>query len=134
MTRMRVRGESMRFLDNDNPNPGSKIACELVRDDEFAPDNPYPATDAEICQWSPEQYRTWKQTGRKPTDEQTFASNANAERFARASDRKNGIDSGRLTADQMAAMSPIDRFVAASAARNRLNPHYQDEARRRRRD
>jgi hypothetical protein len=55
------------------------------------------------------------------------------EAFARKSARKNGIDSGRPTEDEMSKMTPIERFCAASAARNRLNPRYADEARRRRR-
>jgi hypothetical protein len=45
--------------------------CEPVRDDDWSANNPEPATDSEICKMSPEQYRTWKMTGRKPAaDEQ----------------------------------------------------------------
>lgn len=67
--------------------------------------------------------------------EGNFVSEENpSERFARASDRRHGLDNGRPSADQMAAMSPAERFKAVSDARNRLNPRYAEEARRRRRD
>jgi hypothetical protein len=125
----------MKFADQSKPQ------FEEVRDDEFCPQNPYPASTSEICKMSPEAYREWKMTGKKPVtddDPQEFEEVADssckaAEAFALASDRKNGYDSGRPTADAMAKMSPGERFKVASDARNRLNPRYVDDARRRRR-
>jgi hypothetical protein len=105
---------------------------------------------------SPEQYRFWKETGKKPLeDEQAVISGegrpatnavkpdepstqkqttgvsaemrevyaasgtyapgiqdmAANERFARASDRRHRYDSGRPSAEEMAKMSPIQRFT-----------------------
>jgi hypothetical protein len=37
-------------------DPGSKKACEPVRDDDWSPDNREPACDAEICKWSAQEY------------------------------------------------------------------------------
>jgi hypothetical protein len=133
--RMRVRGESMKFLDGERQaDPGSK-ACEPVRD--WGPENPQPCSNAEICKMSPEAYREWKMTGKKPAIADDLEQGASAgteasEEFARNSDRLRGYDSGRPSADAMAAMTPIQRFVAASNAKNRLNPRYAADARRRR--
>lgn len=174
--RMRVTGRNMRFIDGEDP--GKKTASEPVRDD-FGPDNPYPASDSEICRMSAGQYRSWKETGLKPcvedeqpvisgegrpatnavvpdepsTEKQTTGMSAEIraayaesgtyspgirdvaanESFKAASDRRHGYDSGRPTADEMAKMTPVERFKAASDARNRLNPNYAADARRRRR-
>jgi hypothetical protein len=87
--------------------------CEPVQDDWNA-ENPEPAEDGEL----------------EPSVQSQRKAN---EQFARNSDRKNGYDNGRPTEDELSKMSPIERFCAASAARNRLNPRYADEARRRRR-
>jgi hypothetical protein len=124
--RMRVTGRTMKFIDESKPQ------FEEVRD-EFCAQNPYPASDEEICKWTPEQYKQWQTTGRKPADEQACASNAAAERFSLASDRLRGIDNGRPSESELSNMKPGERFKAASDARNRLNPNYQQDARLRRR-
>jgi hypothetical protein len=118
--RQRVTGRTMRFID------ASKPQFEEVRDD-WGPSNREPATDNEILQWSPEQYRCWIETGRKPVlqDEQsayatsgTFAPGAADvaanERFARASDARHGYRSA-VSADETAGLSPSERFAQASA-------------------
>jgi hypothetical protein len=56
-----------------------------------------------------------------------------AEKFAKASYSKNGLDNGRASEEELSKMTPGERFKAASDARNRLNPHYAEDARRRRR-
>jgi hypothetical protein len=79
--RMRVQGRSIRFIDELSKREEAQADLgdpqkprEPVRDD-FGPHNPYPATYAEICQWSPEQHRQWMETGRKPLhDEQAVIS------------------------------------------------------------
>jgi hypothetical protein len=67
--RMRFTGASMKFADESTPR------FEEVRDDEWTATNREPATDAEICRMSPEQYRSWMETGKKPAlDEQPVIS------------------------------------------------------------
>jgi hypothetical protein len=66
--RQRVTGRTMRFIDESKPR------FEEVRDD-WGPDNREPASDSEMLQWSPEAYRQWMETGRKPLqDEQPVIS------------------------------------------------------------
>jgi hypothetical protein len=57
-----------------------------------------------------------------------------AEAFAAASDRKNNIDSGRPSEEELAKMSPEQRFVACSDARHRIGqrPGRAEDIRRRR--
>jgi hypothetical protein len=115
---------------------------EEVRDDEFCPQNPYPASTSEICKMSPEAYREWKTTGKKPVmdddpDELEPVADTSckaSEAFALASDRKNGYDNGRPSEPELSQMNPQERFVACSDARNRLNPNYKRDARLRRRE
>ena len=90
-----------------------------------------PSTENQTTGMSGEVREAYATSGTYAPGIQDTAAN---KRFARASDRRHGYDSGRPTADEMARMSPIERFVAASAARNRLNPHYAADARWRRRD
>jgi broad specificity phosphatase PhoE len=101
--RVRVTGRTMRFID-------AKQEFQPVQDDEWGPGNPEPLTDSEICRMSPEEYRSWRESGRRPKDEQP----CNAERFARASDRMHGYRSA-VTADETAGLSPAERFAQASA-------------------
>jgi hypothetical protein len=66
--RLRFTGPSARFRD-----AGPQF--EEVRDDDWGPENPQPMSDGEICRMSPEQYRQWVETGRKPLqDEQPVIS------------------------------------------------------------
>jgi hypothetical protein len=66
--RQRVTGRTMRFIDESKPR------FEEVRDD-WGPNNREPASDSEMLQWSPEAYRQWVETGRKPLqDEQPVIS------------------------------------------------------------
>jgi hypothetical protein len=111
--RMRVTGRNMRFIDE------SKEVLEEVRDN-WGPENRQPATDREMLQWSPQEYRSWIETGRKPVsqDEQAEPNSRQkqieqAEHFARASDARWGYRSG-LTTDEMRGLSLSERFAAAS--------------------
>ena len=112
-----------------------------TRINEFGPDNPEPLTDDQILRMSTDQFRQWKETGRKPAmdDDPEFEPVADtscnaAHQFALNSDRKNGIDSGRPTESELAKMSPIERFQATSDARNRIGhrPGRAEDIRRRR--
>jgi hypothetical protein len=122
---MKFRSTMMRTRDAE-PKP----RFEEVRD-QFSPDNPYPASTSEICGMSPEQYRQWKMTGKKPcaadsiSAEEAAQARVNgvfvqedgaADRFARASDRIHGHRSA-LTGDDLAGLSPVEQFSARSAAK-----------------
>jgi hypothetical protein len=115
-------------------------AFDPVQDTEWSASNREPASDSEICRMSAQEYNDWITTGKKSCSEDeevepSLQSQTKAnEEFAHNSDRLRGYDSGRPTSDQMAKMNPVERFVAASQARNRLNPNYAAEARRRRRE
>lgn len=106
--------------------------CEPVPE-EWTASNREPASDSEICRMSPEQYREWRTTGRKPATGQETGE-GNAERFSRASDARHGYRSA-LTADELRGLTDAERFSRASDARNNIGgrPEARAEAIRRRR-
>lgn len=137
--KIRVRGESIRFLDGELSKREERQADlgdpnkerEPVRDD-WSASNPYPASDGEIFRMSADQYRQWLETGRKPcssedeqiTGEQAAEKRANgefvqenpAEHFARSSDRMRGYR-GAISQDQLAGLTDTEKFAARSAHR-----------------
>jgi hypothetical protein len=113
---------TMKFLD-------AKPQFEEVRD-EFGPLNREPMSDEEICKMSPEEYRSWVETGRKPSA-QTCESPA--ERFSRVSDERYGYRSA-ITPEETKGLTPVERFEAASRRmRASYDPTGRIADRRRRR-
>jgi hypothetical protein len=128
--RIRMQGSSIKFIDGElskneerqadlgDPQKPREEVC-----DNWGPSNREPASDREMLEWSPEQYRLWIETGRKPVsqDEQAEPNSkqkqiAQNEHFAAISDARHGYR-GALTTDEMRGLSPSERFAAASAKR-----------------
>jgi hypothetical protein len=125
--RIKVQGQRITFIDSElskreerqadlgDPEKEREEVC-----DNWGPSNRQPASDREMLEWSPEQYRLWIETGRKPVsqDEQAEPNSrqkqiAQSEHFAAVSDARHGYR-GALTADELRGLSPSERFAAAS--------------------
>jgi hypothetical protein len=105
---MKFRTSMLRFRDNETPQPKK---CEPVQD--------YGITS--------------EQASEARANGEFVQEDGAAERFARASDSMHGYRSAP-SAEELKGLTPEQRFARASADRHRLNPRFQEEARRRRRD